>query len=145
MPASEKRIYFMLQRAAHQLKINADASLSTAGGMTTAQAAVMSIVVSRGLVTQRELADTLSQRESAITAMAARLLKAGYIEKRRSSADARAWELSATDVGIQALSESSKAFDKINAILDRSLGVEGIDNLADILATIIDELGPGRD
>ncbi|MFK8050405.1 MAG: MarR family winged helix-turn-helix transcriptional regulator [Halioglobus sp.] len=144
MPASEKRIYFLLQRAAHELKINADASLRTAGGMTTAQAAVMSIVVSRGLVTQRELADTLSQRESAITAMAARLLKAGYIEKRRSSADARAWELSATDAGIQALSESSKAFDKLNAILDRSLGVEAIDSLADILATIIDELGPGR-
>ena len=52
MSASKNRIYFLLQRAAHRLKTEADAALSESGGLTTAQAAVMSIVAQDGPVDQ---------------------------------------------------------------------------------------------
>lgn len=139
MSASKNRIYFLLQRAAHRLKTEADAALGEVGGLTTAQAAVMSIITNDGPVTQKHIATTLSQRESAVTAMASRLLKAGYIIRSRSSSDARAWELKATAAGRQAMGQMQKPFDQINARLDECIPDKDIDKLAENLIKIIEE------
>ncbi|MEM9375178.1 MAG: MarR family winged helix-turn-helix transcriptional regulator [Pseudomonadota bacterium] len=138
MSASKHRIYFLLQRAAHRLKTEADAALSDAGGLTTAQAAMMSIVEREGPVTQKHIATTLLQRESAITTMAARLLKAGYITKVKSDADARAWSLEATAEGRTALENMRAPFDRINAKLDTLFSEADITELAERLTQIID-------
>lgn len=138
MSASKHRIYFLLQRAAHRLKTEADAALSQAGGLTTAQAAMMSIVARQGPVTQKHIASTLLQRESAITAMAARLLKAGYITKVKSASDARAWSLEATAEGRSALANMRAPFDQINAKLDTLFSEADITELAERLTQIID-------
>jgi DNA-binding MarR family transcriptional regulator len=137
LSASKTRIYFQLQRAAHRLKVEADAVLAEAGGLTTAQAAIMSIIAKDGPVAQKYIAEKLSQRESAITAMAARLLKAGYITKIRSQADARAWELEVTDAGRQALNGMQKQFAKINAKLVDKIDHSEMQRLAASLDKII--------
>ena len=137
MSASSNKIYFMLQRTAHRLKTEADASLLETSGLTTAQAAVMSIVVKDGPTTQRHIADTLSQRESAVTAMTARLVSAGYITKARSMSDARAWQLTATDNGRLALTRVQAAFNKVNATLDKCIASEEMDNLSASLEKIL--------
>lgn len=137
LSASKTRIYFQLQRAAHRLKVEADSVLAEAGGLTTAQAAIMSIIAKDGPVAQKYIAEKLSQRESAITAMAARLLKAGYITKIRSQADARAWELEVTDAGCQALDGIQKQFAKLNAKLDDKIDHSEMQRLASSLDKII--------
>ncbi|MEM6554682.1 MAG: MarR family transcriptional regulator [Pseudomonadota bacterium] len=138
MSASKNRIYFLLQRAAHRLKTEADAALSESGGLTTAQAAVMSIVAQDGPVTQKYIATTLSQRESAITAMAARLLKAGYITKVKSVKDARAWSLEATQDGRNAIKRMRAPFDQINAKLDALFNDAEMAQLAERLIQIVE-------
>lgn len=137
MSASQNRIYFLLQRAAHRLKTEADAVLTDACGLTTAQAAVMTIVAADGPVTQKHVASTLSQRESAITAMAARLVNAGFITKSRSETDSRAFELRITDAGETALSKTRLAFGAINAKLDADINREEMDAMARQLEKIL--------
>ena len=139
MSAEKKRLYFLLQRSAHRLKTKADAALREVGGLTTAQAAVMSIIVSDGPVTQKHIAGILVQRESAMTAMVARLLNAGFITKSRSTNDARAVQLSATAAGQRAVDDMRKPFDEINAALDRCIDSRDMGRLAEMLIKIIDE------
>lgn len=138
--ASRNRIYFLLQRSAHALKKRADAELAASGDMTTAQAAVMVVVSSNGPVSQKHIADTLMQRESAVTTMADRLLKAGYVTRKRSAEDRRAWLLDATPKGREALAAIRKPFQTINAILDHSF--RDIDQfaLANALKLLLREL-----
>lgn len=137
MSASKHRIYFLLQRVAHRLKTEADAALAEACGLTTAQVAALSIIATEGPVTQRQVARSLSQRESAITTMATRLQKAGYVTRRRSSTDARAWELRATDSGRRALAKVRRPFGRINAVLDACFGPEEIEELAGRLEDVL--------
>ncbi len=137
MSASKNRIYFLLQRAAHRLKTEADGQLVETCGLTTAQAAVMTIVAEDGPVTQKHIALTLSQRESAITAMASRLVKAGFITKTKSTTDSRAFGLSITESGETALSATRKAFGEINAKLDADISSVEMDTLASQLQKIL--------
>jgi DNA-binding MarR family transcriptional regulator len=137
MSASKNRIYFLLQRAAHRLKTEADGSLLEACGLTTAQAAVMTIVAEDGPVTQKHIASALAQRESAITAMASRLVKAGFITKNRSTTDSRAFDLTITEAGETALSATRTAFGEINAKLDADISAVEMDVLAQQLQKIL--------
>ncbi|WOR15091.1 MarR family transcriptional regulator [Hyphomonas sp. FCG-A18] len=144
MSASKHRLYFLLQRAAHVLKKEADAALSEAGGMTTSQAAVLAILRSEGPSTQRFLADKLQQRESAITTMADRLLKAGYVTRARSPTDGRAWLLAMTETGHDALEAIREPFQAINAELDQAFPNKDMDTLARGLTQIIDQLNKSK-
>lgn len=143
MSAEKHRTYFLLQRAAHLLKREADTALAQAGGMTAAQAAVMAVVAARDVVSQREVAESLSQRESAISAMTLRLLKAGYVKRRRSRTDARAWDLAITEAGLQALKDSRATFRGVNETLEACLANVPMDLLAAGLRRLIDELERG--
>lgn len=120
MSASQQRLYFLIQRSAHALKKQADAALLDAGGLTTAQGAVMAILISDGPSSHRHLASRLSQRESAITTMADRLMKAGFARRERSNVDRRAWVLDATDEGRIAYAAMQDAFGQINAAIDEA-------------------------
>lgn len=118
MAAAEERLYFLIQRAAHGLKKRADALLAEAAGLSTAQAAVLALLAGEGPMSQRDLAERLGLRESAMTAMAERLLKAGCITRRRAKEDRRAWVLAATKTGADALAAARRPFRKVNAALD---------------------------
>lgn len=139
LSASHHKIYFLLQRAAHILKTQTDTALGDAGGLTTAQAAVMTIIVSSQPVTQKQIAIALSQRESAVASMALRLLKAGYITRSRSESDGRAWELNATEAGCEAMQLMQAQFDAFNVRIDNCLPDGNMEVLAAGLANIIDE------
>lgn len=137
MSASEHRLYFLLQRVAHRLKKRADGALKESAGLTTAQAAALSIIAKDGPVTQRFVADKLSQRESAVMTMTNRLLAAGYIDRKRSSSDGRAWEVAITQKGLDALSDIKVPFGEINAVLDKNIDAKDAERLAASLKKIL--------
>lgn len=137
MSASEHRLYFLLQLVAHRLKKRADVALKQSAGLTTAQAAALSIIAKDGPVTQRFVADKLSQRESAVMTMTNRLLAADYISRKRSASDGRAWELAVTPKGLGALGEIKGPFGEINALLDRNLDADEVAQLATNLKKIL--------
>ena len=138
--AQQFRIYFLLQRAAHRLKKSADRSLMNSGGITTAQAAVLAVLAKDKQVRQRDIAAALGLRESAITAMTRRLIEAGLISKRRSRADARAYDLSLSDKGRSALSSIEESFLDTNQIIDECFRDEDIEALASSLKRLIERV-----
>ena len=133
MSARSSRLFHRLQLAAHKLQKIADREISAATDLTTAQAAVLSVLANGEGTTQREIADALGQNESAITAMVSRLTRLEYVTKVRSTTDARAWELSLSKSGRTALQATKKPFSKLNRFFERELSSGEIAALADIL------------
>ena len=135
MSASKSRLYHRLQLAAHRLQKSADRAVLAAAEITTAQAAVLTLVAS-GAVTQREVATQLGLNESAVTAMARRLLGMGLLERVRDEADARAWQLRLSDDGRTALKRIELPFKRINQTIETVLSPEEIAHFADYLRRI---------
>ena len=135
MSASKSRLYHRLQLAAHRLQKTADRAVLAAAEITTAQAAVL-MLVAGGAVSQREVATQLGLNESAVTAMARRLLGMGLLERVRDEADARAWQLRLSDDGRTALKRIELPFKRINQTIETVLSPEEIAHFADYLRRI---------
>ena len=148
MTASKLRLYHRLQVAAHTVRKVADRLLLDAADVTTAQAAVLAIVAARENATQSDVADALGLNESAVTAMATRLLKLGLIERVRSATDGRAWCLRVSAAGQAALTASRKAFAAINARVDEELSEQELTRLVAFLdrlsAAFVDAPAPDQ-
>ena len=134
--AAAHKIYFHLQIAAHQIKKKADEDLSKAASLTTAQSAILTIIASRGPISQGTVAEALKQNDSAMTAMVARLLKLGYISRERSQEDGRISLLSLTEEGRNARTQGRQAFDRINETLDEAISEEEMAVFAKVLEKI---------
>jgi MarR family transcriptional regulator, organic hydroperoxide resistance regulator len=131
MSASKHRVYHKLQLAAHRLQKAADRAVMAAAGITTAQAAVLSIVAADGPVTQRSVARRLGLNESAMTAMTARLRNMGLLERLPDQDDSRAWSLQVSADGRAALKQIEQPFRRINQKIEAVLDAEEIARLAD--------------
>ena len=134
-PASQSRLYHRLQLAAHRVQKSADRALLAAAEITTAQAAVLTLVA-RGAVTQREVATQLGLNESAVTAMVQRLLGMGLLERVRDEADARAWQLRPSGDGRAVLKRIEQPFKGVNQTVEGVLTPDEIMQFADYLQRV---------
>jgi MarR family transcriptional regulator, organic hydroperoxide resistance regulator len=141
-PAGRRRTYFHLQTAAQRLRVTADRLFTDEAGITTAQAAVLMLVVNHAGCSQSLIAGRLGQRESAVTTMVGRLEKAGLVERRASRDDGRAWELWPTDAGGDALGRLDVALSTVNKYLDQAIGADA-DAFVDALQRLVDLLDSG--
>ncbi|MEU3840168.1 MarR family winged helix-turn-helix transcriptional regulator [Streptomyces sp. NPDC028635] len=138
MAEPDLRLFFLLQRAAHQLRTGADRRLLEAAGITTAQLGALFAVHDRPGLTQRELATTLGLRESAVTGLVGRLTAAGLVERRAHPGEHRAVVLDLTDTGRAALRAARPEIDRTNAELRELLGEEGFAGTAAALARLME-------
>ena len=147
MPTAQRlRLYHKLQIAAHRLQTEADRAVQQAAGITAAQSAVLALVArARGEATQRAVAMQLGINESAVTAMTARLIAQGLLERRRDPDDARAWRLALTQGGEAAMKRIARPFGAINARIERRHSDEELALLADMLERIALEFGKASD
>lgn len=137
MSAQKLRLYHRLQLAAHRIQKAADRGLLDAAEITTAQAAVLSVVAAGGgAAMQRDVARQLGLNDSAVTAMTNRLLGMDLLARDRDEADARAWRLSLTKEGRAVLKRIEKPFRHINETVETALTPDEIARLADYLARI---------
>lgn len=136
MSASERRVFHKLHLVTHQLHKVADREIAAETKLTTAQAAILSVLDGQAGAKQRTIADTLGQNESAITAMVARLHRLGLISKTRSRTDKRIWRLTLTSTGQDTLSRTRRPFSKINDLIEAELSAIEIEILADQLDRI---------
>ena len=143
-PISARRGYFLLQVAAARTRTIADDLFTAAGGVTTAQAAALSLIVDAPGCSQRVIATALRQRESAVTAMVRRLVDAGLVERRGSANDRRSWELWPTDAGRAALTRVGPALDALNQRLASAIGDERAGVFLDSLEALADLADSGR-
>ncbi|MFF9092760.1 MarR family winged helix-turn-helix transcriptional regulator [Streptomyces sp. NPDC014802] len=138
MPEPDLRLFFLLQRAAHQLRTTADRRLLAAAGITTAQVGALFAVHDRPGLTQRELARTLGLRESAVTGLVGRLTTAGLVDRRAHPHEHRAVVLELTDGGRQALRAARPEIDRFNADLRELLGEDGFTTTALALGRLVE-------
>lgn len=138
--AKRLRIYFLLQRAAHELKKAADQSLTNSAGITTAQAAVLAVLARDTRARQCDIAQALGLHESAITAMIRRLIDARLISKKRSRIDARAYDLTLSKKGRSALSKIEESFSETNRIIDRCFEGKDLEAIASSLKLLIEQV-----
>ncbi|MFD0903381.1 MarR family winged helix-turn-helix transcriptional regulator [Actinomadura sediminis] len=124
-PEPDPRLYFLLQRAAHRLRTVADRRCLAAAGVTTAQLGALLAVQDEPDATQRALARTLGLRESAVTALVARLVKAGLVARRPHPREHRAVVLELTPGGRAALRAARPEIDRFNRELRELLGDDG--------------------
>ncbi|HET6705967.1 MarR family winged helix-turn-helix transcriptional regulator [Amycolatopsis sp.] len=130
MPEPDQRLFFLLQQAAHRLRVAADRRCLAAAGITTAQLGAL-FAVREGGLTQRDLAEQLGQRESAVTAMVTRLVDAGLVAKQPHPREHRAVSLRLTEAGEEALARVGPAIEEFNARLRAVLGEQGFRDTVD--------------
>ncbi|SEG77208.1 DNA-binding transcriptional regulator, MarR family [Thermomonospora echinospora] len=122
MPEPDERLYFLLQRAAHQLRTTADRRCLAAAGITTTQLGALLAVHDRPGITQQQLAQTLGLRESAITALVTRLITADLIIRHPHPREHRAVALHLSEHGAATLRAVQPEIDRFNAELRAVLG-----------------------
>ena len=142
MAASKLRIYHKLQIASHRVQKAADRAVFAAAGVSTAQAAVLSIVAAQGPITQRAVARQLGLNESGMTAMTNRLLSMRLLERLRDENDARAWFLRLTREGRTALKRIESPFRGVNQTIERALDERELSLLAEYLSRIANAFEP---
>ncbi|MFI5977798.1 MarR family winged helix-turn-helix transcriptional regulator [Streptomyces sp. NPDC051452] len=141
---SDQRLFFLLQRAAHQLRTTADQRFLDTAGVTTAQLAALYAIRDRPGGTQGELARRLEVRESAVTGLVRRLTAAGLVARDRHPDEHRAVVLELTDEGRAALDAVRSELDRFNAELRAVLGEDGFTRTAEALHRLV-EAAASRD
>ncbi len=137
MPTSDERLYFLLQRAAHQLRTDADRRCKEAAGITTAQLGALFAVHDQPGVTQQQLARILGLRESAVTALVVRLASSGLITRQPHPREHRAVTLHLSDEGLAALRAAQPEIDRFNTELRSLLGPTAFTSTAAALSRIV--------
>ncbi|WP_214403261.1 MarR family winged helix-turn-helix transcriptional regulator [Pseudonocardia lacus] len=122
MADPDQRLYFLLQRAAHSLRLDADRRCLAAAGITTAQLGALFAVHDEPGLTQRELARALGLRESAVTGLVGRLVAAGLIRRQPHPSEHRAVVLELSERGEEVLRSARPEIDRFNAELHAVLG-----------------------
>lgn len=130
MAEPDQRLFFLLQRAAHQLRTSADRRCLEAAGITTAQLGALFAVHDQPGITQQRLAHTLGLGESAVTALVTRLVKAGLVTKKAHPNEYRAVVLELSEAGEDALRAARPEINRFNAEVRALLGDEGFERTA---------------
>ncbi|MCF1595722.1 MarR family winged helix-turn-helix transcriptional regulator [Streptomyces muensis] len=136
MPEPDQRLFFLLQRAAHQLRTASDRRLLAAAGITTAQLGALFAVRDEPGITQQELARTLGLRESAVTGLVGRLTAAGLVAKRAHPREHRAVVLELTGDGAAALDAAQPEVDRFNAQARALLGEDGFTRTSEAMRAL---------
>ncbi|MFD5714116.1 MarR family transcriptional regulator [Streptomyces pharetrae CZA14] len=124
-PESDHRLFFLLQRAAHNLRLTADRRCLAAAGVTTAQLGALFAVQDQPGLTQQQLARTLGLHQSAVTSLVGRLTAAGLLVRSAHPQQHRAVVLELTDAGTAALRSAGPEMDRFNTEVRDLLGDDG--------------------
>ncbi|PHR59850.1 MAG: MarR family transcriptional regulator [Robiginitomaculum sp.] len=95
----DRRLFLLLDRARHKLFKRANIKLQAEIGISAVQGGALFFLGRHRDCLLSDLAEGLALNNSAITGLAARMEKAGLIERTRCKFDGRAWRISLTADG----------------------------------------------
>lgn len=119
--AKKLYLYHQLQLAAENLRVRADRGAIAAAGVTGAQAGALLAIAAKPGSTQRVVASALGQGESAFATMVARLESAELVCRQRDPQDPRAWALTLTPKGDEALKRIKENLLEMNRLIAQAL------------------------
>ncbi len=113
----DRRLVYLLNIGQRRLNRWIEARLGAEGGASAAQGGALFYLAQHDGVLIGEIAAALDLAPSAMTGLADRMSKAGYVERRRDTIDGRAMRLHLTDSGREALAVARRGLADINARL----------------------------
>jgi MarR family transcriptional regulator, organic hydroperoxide resistance regulator len=134
----DQRLFFLLQRAAHALRRDADRRCLAAAGITTAQLGALFAVHDDPGATQQDLARALGLRESAVTALVGRLVAGGLLTRAPHPREHRAVVLELSAAGAATLEAARPEIERFNGQLRALLGDDGFTATAEGLHRLAD-------
>jgi DNA-binding MarR family transcriptional regulator len=123
--ATKDELYLPPFHFFHKAGQRADSLFVESGAKLTPRQYVLLLVLQqRGQASQSNLIRLTGIDRSTMTDMIARLLAQGHLQRRRSSADARAYSVRLTEKGREALKASHSAAEQVNAHLLQPLSAD---------------------
>jgi DNA-binding MarR family transcriptional regulator len=129
-------LYHQLQLAAAHLRALADRMGAEAAGVSGAQAGALLAIAAKPGATQRAVAQALGQGEAAFTTMVARLVAAELVCRQHGSLDTRAWALTLTPKGEEALLKIKNGLQSMNRLIDQELSPQEKEELTRSLSRL---------
>jgi MarR family transcriptional regulator, organic hydroperoxide resistance regulator len=142
--AEKLYLYHQLQLAAASLRAQADRAAMATAGVTGAQAGALLAIAAKPGATQRAVALALGQGESGFTTMVARLVSAELVCRQRDPQDPRAWALTLTPKGEQALEKIQESLQAMNQRIAQALSPQKQASLTQALSRLA-KLEPSSD
>ncbi len=123
----DRRLFLLLDRARNRLFKRANRKLLHSANITVAQGAALFYLSRHDGCLLSDLADGLDLNNSAITGLAARMEKAGLLERRPCAEDGRAMRATLTQRGREAHLAVREALRGFNAEIEDGFSAEEMD------------------
>ena len=139
--AVDRRLYLLIEIAARRLQREADRRLRAEANVSSAQAAVLFLLLRRGERRMGAIGETLALGAPAVTGLVDRMAKAGLVTRRRDPGDRRGAVVDLTEAGRQAGERADATLRALNQELSDELGEAD----ADILHAALTRLATRED
>ncbi|TDP47013.1 MarR family winged helix-turn-helix transcriptional regulator [Zavarzinia compransoris] len=144
MTTPAPRLFYLLNRARHALFKAADAVLLERLDITGAQLGALFVLGETPDCTPGDLAERLDLNASAVTGLAERLERAGFIARRPHDDDRRVTLLSLTDAGRERVRASKPLMAEVNRRIVEGYSAEDVALIARFLDTTAQRFAPPR-
>lgn len=142
MSKPRPRLFYLLNRARHVVYKAADVTLLERLDVTSAQLGALFVIADSGDCTPGDLAERLDLNASAVTGLAERLERAGFISRRPHDEDRRVTLLALTDAGRDRLKAARPLIDELNGRLTAGFTAEETAVVVRFLENAIHHLSP---
>ncbi len=129
------RAYYWTQICAAEMRRAADRELRKSSSISAVQLGALFYIRENAPCLLSELARGLRVNGSAVTTLAGRLERDGLIERRRSEEDKRAFQLTVTERGDDAIKDARPVLNRLNSALQRDFSKEELETVERFLKT----------
>lgn len=146
-PGDDRRLFFLLDRAAHGFRERVDALCRTRLGISAVQLVVLMHLAHKDGLRHKELAAAIGTQPAAVTGLIDRMESAGLVRRRPDKDDARAQRLHISAAGRRAVDAARPMIAAANQMLADRFTPDELAIAARFLRTVgelpLDDLMPG--
>lgn len=139
--ASDRRLFFLVNRAHRALFGYANRRTTEALGVTMAQLAALYYVAKNDGCSLSDVANVLDMNKSAMTTLVRRLENSGVLRREPNPDDARGTRLFLTEKGKSARAQSLSVMRRLTADVTEGFSEEEMDVVYRFLNTVVERLG----
>jgi DNA-binding MarR family transcriptional regulator len=145
MPALDRRLLFVLQRAARAAVRRANELTLEALEVSAVQLATLAYLAKRPGSTMTDVANLFDLNKSAVSGMITRLERAGLVERSADPRDARASKVTLTSKGEQVFSSSVPLIRRANAEFTEGFSAAELEVVLRFLNTVCERYADSDD
>ena len=142
--ATDRRIFFLINRSRHVLLKWADNILTENLSITTSQLVALFILQNANGCLLKELSRNLGLNNSAITGLVSRMEKGGLIKKRSCEMDGRATRVYITPKGDEMARIGLPLVERFNEVMEEGFSSEEMETVCCFLNSVIEKVAQSK-